>query len=154
MKGPHSVYGIYADSKNNIFFMDFGGENVGKIEALREADAFPTPTPRSRPPGRMDDRTASGCRVARRKDRMFDTKTEKFREWNVPRPIPRLTTSFSTRPASVDRGHEHRPRAAHGLETASSPNTAAEPDQHPARVRGQLGHAATFWVGNNTTRLS
>ena len=24
--GPHSVYGIYADSKNNLFFCDFGGE--------------------------------------------------------------------------------------------------------------------------------
>src|SRR5438552_17756284 len=49
MKGPHSVYGIYADSKNNIFFMDFCGENVGRIDAQTgKLTLFPTPTPRSR----------------------------------------------------------------------------------------------------------
>src|SRR5437879_12982171 len=65
MKGPHSVYGIYADSKNNIFFMDFGGENVGKIEAATgKLTLFPTPTPRSRPRrGRMDDQEIGRAHV-------------------------------------------------------------------------------------------
>ncbi len=89
MKGPHSVYGIYADSKNNIFFMDFGGENVGKIEAATgKLTLFPTPTPRSRPRrGRMDaqDRVWFAEWRAERIG-MFDTKTEKFREWTVPTP--------------------------------------------------------------------
>src|SRR5436190_24265538 len=50
MKGPHSVYGIYADSRNNIFFMDFGGESVGRIDAkTRKLTLYPTPTPHSRP---------------------------------------------------------------------------------------------------------
>ncbi|HZF73786.1 MAG TPA: carboxypeptidase regulatory-like domain-containing protein [Gemmatimonadaceae bacterium] len=89
MKGPHSVYGIYADSKNNIFFMDFGGENVGKIEAATgKLTLFPTPTPRSRPRrGRMDDQDRVWFAQWRaEKIGMFDTKTEKFREWNVPTP--------------------------------------------------------------------
>ena len=89
MKGPHSVYGIYADSKNNIFFMDFGGENVGKIEAATgKLTLFPTPTPRSRPRrGRMDDQDRVWFAEWRaEKIGMFDTKTEKFREWNVPTP--------------------------------------------------------------------
>ncbi len=89
MKGPHSVYGIYADSKNNIFFMDFGGENVGKIEAATgKLTLFPTPTPRSRPRrGRMDEQDRVWFAEWRaEKIGMFDTKTEKFREWDVPTP--------------------------------------------------------------------
>src|SRR6266849_1694217 len=89
MKGPHSVYGIYADSKNNIFFMDFGGENVGRIEAKTgKLTLFPTPTPRSRPRrGRMDGEDRVWFAEWRaEKIGMFDTKTEKFREWNVPGP--------------------------------------------------------------------
>jgi len=89
MKGPHSVYGIYADSKNNIFFMDFGGENVGKIEAATgKLTLFPTPTPRSRPRrGRMDDQDRVWFAQWRaERIGMFDTRTEKFREWNVPTP--------------------------------------------------------------------
>ena len=89
MKGPHSVYGIYADSKNNIFFMDFGGENVGKIEAATgKLSLFPTPTPRSRPRrGRMDGEDRVWFAEWRaEKIGMFDTKTEKFREWPVPTP--------------------------------------------------------------------
>src|SRR6266705_2181042 len=102
MKGPHSVYGIYADSKNNIFFMDFGGENVGRIEAKTgKLTLFPTPTPRSRPRrGRMDgeDRVWFAEWRAERIG-MFDTKTEKFPSGPFPRRTWRLTTSCSTRRA-------------------------------------------------------
>src|SRR5207247_234708 len=87
--GPHSVYGIYADSKNNLFFLDFGGESVGKIDAKTgKLTLFPTPTPRSRPRrGRMDaqDRLWFG-EFYGGKIGMFDTKTEKFQEWAVPTP--------------------------------------------------------------------
>jgi virginiamycin B lyase len=87
--GPHSVYGIYADSKNNLFFLDFGGENVGKIDAKTgKVTLFPTPTPRSRPRrGRMDaqDRLWFG-EFYGGKIGMFDTRTEKFQEWAVPTP--------------------------------------------------------------------
>lgn len=89
MKGPHSVYGIYADSKNNIFFMDFGGESVGKIEAATgKLTLFPTPTPRSRPRrGRMDDQDRIWFAEWRaEKIGMFDTRTQTFREWPVPTP--------------------------------------------------------------------
>lgn len=87
--GPHSVYGIYSDSKNNLFFLDFGGENVGKIEAKTgKLVLFPTPTPRSRPRrGRMDaqDRLWFG-EFYGGKIGMFDTRTETFKEWPVPTP--------------------------------------------------------------------
>jgi len=106
MKGPHSVYGIYADSKNNIFFMDFGGENVGKIEAATgKLTLFPTPTPRSRPRrGRMDEQDRVWFAEWRaEKIGMFDTKTEKFREWNVPTPYTAPTTLSSTGTARCGR---------------------------------------------------
>ena len=87
--GPHSVYGIYSDSKNNLFFLDFGGENVGRIDAKTGAlRLIPTPTPRSRPRrGRMDsqDRLWFG-EFYGGKIGMFDTKTEQFKEWSVPTP--------------------------------------------------------------------
>jgi len=87
--GPHSVYGLYADSKNNLFFLDFGGENIGRVDAktgiLR---LIPTPTPRSRPRrGRIDAQDRlwfaefHGGKIG-----MFDTKTEQFQEWAVPTP--------------------------------------------------------------------
>ncbi len=87
MKGPHSVYGICADSKNNIFFMDFGGENVGRIEAKTgKVTLFPTPTPRSRPRrGRMDEEDRVWFAEWRAEQiGMFDTRTAQFREWPLP----------------------------------------------------------------------
>jgi len=87
VKGPHSVYGIYADSKNNVFFLDFGGENVGKIEAATgKLTLYATPTPRSRPRrGRMDEQDRVWFAEWRaEKIGMFDTRTEQFQEWPVP----------------------------------------------------------------------
>ena len=89
LQPPHSVYGIYADSKNNLFFLDFGGENVGRIDAKTGVlRLIPTPTPRSRPRrGRMDAQDRLwfaefyGGKIG-----MFDTKTETFQEWPVPTP--------------------------------------------------------------------
>ena len=89
LQGPHSVYGIYSDSKNNLFFLDFGGENIGRIDAKTGAlRLIPTPTARSRPRrGRMDSQDRLwfaefyGGKIG-----MFDTRTEQFREWPVPTP--------------------------------------------------------------------
>jgi virginiamycin B lyase len=89
MTEPHSVYGIYADVRNNIFFCDFGGENIGKIEAeTGTVTLFPTPTRKSRPRrGRMDaDGHLWFAEWRGDKLAMFDTKTEKFQEWPVPTP--------------------------------------------------------------------
>jgi virginiamycin B lyase len=88
MTEPHSVYGIYADAQNNIFFCDFGGENIGKIDAKGTVTLFPTPTRKSRPRrGRMDaDGHLWFAEWRGDKLAMFDTKTEKFQEWPVPTP--------------------------------------------------------------------
>src|SRR6266513_1421877 len=112
MKGPHSVYGIYADSKNNIFFMDFGGENVGKIEAATgKLTLFPTPTPRSRPRrGRMDDQDRVWFAQWRaEKIGMFDTKTGKFSEYPLPSQtnIRRVFVDNSATPPAFWVGNNH-----------------------------------------------
>jgi virginiamycin B lyase len=82
-----SPYSIFSDKENNIWFLDFGGENIGKIEAKSgKLTLYPTPTKRSRPRrGRIDDEGRiwfaefAGERIG-----MFDTKIERFKEWEVP----------------------------------------------------------------------
>ena len=85
----HAPYGMAADAKNNLYFMDFGDENIGRVDAATGyATIFPTPTPNSRPRRTMLD--AQGrlwfAEFAANKLAMFDTKTETFKEWNVPTP--------------------------------------------------------------------
>jgi streptogramin lyase len=82
-----SPYSIFSDTQNNIWFLDFGGENIGKIDAKSsQITLYPTPTKRSRPRrGRIDEQGRiwfaefAGERIG-----MFDTKTERFKEWEVP----------------------------------------------------------------------
>jgi streptogramin lyase len=82
-----SPYSIFSDKQNNIWFLNFGGESIGKIDAKDgKITLYPTPTQRSRPRrGRIDDEGRiwfaefAGERIG-----MFDTKTERFKEWEVP----------------------------------------------------------------------
>jgi streptogramin lyase len=89
-KGPeHSVYGIKADSKNNLYFFDFAVDYVGRIDAQTgKVSLFRTPTPNSNPRrGYMDDQDRLWFAEYRaNKLAMFDTKTEKFTEWALPTP--------------------------------------------------------------------
>ena len=89
MGGSHSPYGLVADAANNLFFMDFGGEAIGRIDAKTgQASIYPTPTPRSRPRRTMMD--AQGrvwfAEFAANKVAMFDPAKESFREWDAPTP--------------------------------------------------------------------
>jgi streptogramin lyase len=89
MGGNHSPYGLVADAANNLFFMDFGGEAIGRIDARTgQAMIYPTPTPRSRPRRTMMDREGRVwfAEFAANKVAMFDPVKETFREWDVPTP--------------------------------------------------------------------
>ena len=47
--GRGGPYSIFSDKQNNIWFLDFGGENIGRIDAKTgETKLYPTPTKRSR----------------------------------------------------------------------------------------------------------
>ena len=85
----HFPYGLAADKANNLYFMDFGGESLGRVDAkTTKVTIYPTPTPRSRPRRTMIDGQGrvwfaeyGANRVA-----MFDTKREEIREWEAPTP--------------------------------------------------------------------
>jgi len=88
-RASHSPYGLAADAANDLFFMDFGSQSIGRIDAkTREVTLYPTPTPNSRPRRTMLD--AQGrlwfAEFAANKVAMFDIKRESFREWDVPTP--------------------------------------------------------------------
>lgn len=85
----HGPYGMAADAHNNLYFMDFGDENVGRVDAKTgESTIYPTPTPKSRPRRTMLDSHGQlwFAEFAADKLAMFDTKTESFKEWDVPTP--------------------------------------------------------------------
>jgi streptogramin lyase len=154
MKGPHSVYGIYADSRNNIFFMDFGGENVGKIEAATgKLTLFPTPTPRSRPRrGRMDDQDRVWFAEWRaEKIGMFDTRTEKFKEWNVPAPYTAPYDVVLDRTGKVWTAGMNTDRVLRmDLETGEFTEYPLPSQTNIRRVFVDNSAARpAFWVGNN-----
>ena len=87
MSGPHNIYDVIPDSRNNIYFTDFRQRHIGRIDARTGQIAlYEIPTPSSAPRrGSMDaqDRLWFG---EYRADRigMFDTKSEQFREWQIP----------------------------------------------------------------------
>jgi streptogramin lyase len=85
----HGPYGMAADVQNNLYFMDFGGDNIGRVDAkTAEVTLFPTPTPKSWPRRTMldDHGRLWFAEFAANKLGMFDTDTESFKEWPVPTP--------------------------------------------------------------------
>jgi virginiamycin B lyase len=85
----HGPYGMVADKRNNLYFMDFGGDNVGRVDAATGAvTLYQTPTAKSWPRRTMlDDRDRLWfTEFAANKLAMFDTRSEAFREWDVPTP--------------------------------------------------------------------
>jgi streptogramin lyase len=85
----HSPYGMAADKQNNLYYMDFGDESIGRVDAKTlRTTLYPTPTPRSRPRrGMMDGKGHLWfAEFAANKVGMFDPATEDFKEWAVPTP--------------------------------------------------------------------
>jgi streptogramin lyase len=86
---PHAIYGLAADSHNNLFFTDFVGRWIGRIDAKTlQVSVWHTPTAASRPRrGRFDDAghlwfAEYGANTVG----MFDPKAEQFREYAMPTP--------------------------------------------------------------------
>ena len=92
--GPHNIYDVIPDSRNNVYFTDFRQRHIGRIDAKTGNIAlYEIPTPSSAPRrGSMDaqDRLWFG---EYRADRigMFDTKREEFKEWQIP---PRWSSPY------------------------------------------------------------
>lgn len=87
--GRHSIYGITSDSKNNLWFLEFVDNHIGKIDAKSGAiSLYRAPTGQSRNRrGYVDEQDRLWFAEYRgNKIGMFDTKTETFKEWALPTP--------------------------------------------------------------------
>jgi virginiamycin B lyase len=84
-----SAYGIPSDQENNLYLLEFGSNNIGRIDAkTKEFKVYSTVTPGSRPRrGRFD---AQGrlwfAEYGANGIGMLDPKTEKIQEWKLPTP--------------------------------------------------------------------
>jgi streptogramin lyase len=154
LKGPHSVYGIYADPANNLWFLDFGGENIGRVDAKTGAvELHQTPTLRSRPRrGRFDDQGRLWFSMFNQDGvGVYDTKTGRFSEWQVP------SRDFSPYDVVLDKngylwiGGMNADRI---MRMNIQDSTFTEyPLPHSTNVRrvfvDNRTTPPTFWVGNN-----
>jgi streptogramin lyase len=87
--GNHTVYGIASDSKNNLWFMEFQDNYIGRIDAKTGAlSLFRAPTERARNRrGIMDEQDRLWFAEYRgNKIGMFDTNEQTFKEWSLPTP--------------------------------------------------------------------
>jgi streptogramin lyase len=150
----HSPYGMVSDAANNLYFMDFGDENVGRIDAKTgQATIYPTPTPHSRPRRTMMDEQGRVwfAEFAADKVGMFDPKREKFAEWDVPTPHTYPYDAFLDRnhelwagSMSSDRILRFNPDSGKGIEYLLP---------RPTNIRrvfvDNSTNPVTFWAGNN-----
>ena len=152
--GPGSPYTILADKENNLFFLNFGGAHIGRIDAKSgEMKLFQTPTRNSRPRrGRLDDQGRVwfaeffGERIG-----MFDTKTEKFQEWEVPGGFFAPYDVAPAKDGNVWTGGMNADRIVRlNLETGK---ITEYPLPSPTNVRRVFVDnnvtPPVFWVGNN-----
>ena len=80
-------YGIPADQENNLYLLDFGGEDIGRVDAKTgKFSVYKTPSPNSRPRrGRFDSQNRLWfAEYGANSIGMFDPKTTSFKEWKMP----------------------------------------------------------------------
>ena len=150
----HSPYGMAVDAQYNLYFMDFGDESIGRVDARTlRTQLFATPTPRSRPRrGMIDDKERLWfAEFAANKVAMFDTRREDFKEWAAPTPhtypydvyLDRTGTLWSAGMSS-DRVLRFDPASGTSVEYLLP---------HPTNVRrifiDDTTSPVTFWTGNN-----
>ena len=99
-RSSHNLYGIHPDSKNNLWFMDFANEHIGRIDAeTGDISLHETPTLGSRPRrGEVDSQdrvwyAGFGGNVIG----MFDPRTQEFQEWFPPTPYTKPYDTFLDR---------------------------------------------------------
>jgi virginiamycin B lyase len=89
LPGKPAIYGIYADTQNNLWLMEFGVEHIGRIDAKTgEIKFWPTPTPNSNPRrGRFDDEgNLWFAEYGADKIGMLNINTLQFKEWALATP--------------------------------------------------------------------
>jgi virginiamycin B lyase len=150
----HSPYGLTADDRNNLFFMDFGDEVIGRIDAKTlQTTIYPTPSPRSRPRRTMMDsqRRIWLAEYAANKVAMFDPAKEIFREWEVSTPYSYPYDVFLDRNADLWVGGMSSDRIVRlKPETGKSVEYLLPRQTNVRRVWVDNSmNPVTFWVGSN-----
>jgi virginiamycin B lyase len=154
----HAPYGMAADKANNLYFMDFGGEAVGRVDAKSGVPTiFPTPTEKSRPRRTMldDQGRLWFTEFAADKLAMFDIKAEAFKEWDVPTPHTYPYDVFRDRNGELWSGGMASDRVLR-----FDPQGGKESDKgieyllpRPTNIRRVFvdngTDPVTFWAGNN-----
>ena len=82
-------YAIPADSRNNLYMLDFAAADVGKVDAkTHQLTVYPTPNPGSRPRrGRTDAQDRIWfAEYGANAIGVLDPKAEKIREWQLATP--------------------------------------------------------------------
>jgi streptogramin lyase len=150
----HSPYGMTADQDNNLYFMDFGDESVGRVDAKTfRATIYPTPTAHSRPRRTMlDDKGRLWfAEFAANKLGMFDLAREGIKEWDVPTPFTFPYDVYLDRndvlwvgSMSSDRVLRFDPRSGNSVEYLLPRQTNIR------RIFiDDTTTPVTFWAGNN-----
>jgi streptogramin lyase len=151
---PHGPYGMAADAENNLYFMDFGDENIGRVDAKSGAvTLYPTPTKKSRPRRCMldDQGRLWFTEFAANKLAMFDIKAEAFKEWDVPTPYTYPYDVFSDPNGELWSGGMASDRVLR-----FDPQTGRSVEYllpRPTNIRRVFVDTSTrpvtFWAGNN-----
>ena len=153
-KSQGGPYSIFSDKANNVWFLDFGGENIGKIDAKTGVTSlYPTPTKRSRPRrGRIDAEGKiwfaefGGERIG-----MFDPKSEKFQEWEVPGKFYAPYDAMTDKTGHLWTGGMNSDRVLR-MDIKSGKFTEY-PLPHYTNVRrifvDDSGARPALWIGNN-----
>jgi len=150
----HSVYGIAADSKNNLYFFDFSVDYVGRIDAKTgKIVLLQTPTRKSNPRrGYMDPQDKLWFTEYRaNKLAVLDTKTETFTEWPLAMPY---ALPYDVRPDK--NGELWTGGMSNDRVTRYDPKSGQEIDYllpKPTNIRrvwvDNTTTPATFWAGSN-----
>jgi virginiamycin B lyase len=150
----HSPYGMAADADNNLYFMDFGDESIGRVDAKTlRTTLYRTPTPRSRPRrGMMDDAGRLWfAEFAANKVAMFDPAKEDFKEWDAPTPHTFPYDVFVDRRGELWSGSMSSDRVLR-LDPATGESTEYLLP-HSTNIRrifiDETTSPVTFWAGNN-----
>lgn len=147
-------YGIPADSKNNLYLLDFSAGNIGRLDAKTgKLTVYRTPTPNSRPRrGIVDSQDRLWfAEYAGNAIGMFDPKTERIQEWGLPTPwsapydvVPDKNGEVWTGSMWTDRITRLDPKSGQFTEYPLPRSTNIRRvfvDNSTTPV--------TFWVGNN-----
>ncbi len=154
-RSSHNLYGIHPDSQNNLWFMDFSNEHIGRIDAKTgKTVLYETPTLDSRPRrGEVDSQdrvwyAGFGASVIG----MFDPRSEEFQEWVPPTPYTKPYDTFLDRNGDLWTGSMFTDRVVRLIPETGEFIEYLMPEMGVNIRRVFVDDSTTpvtFWIGSN-----